>query len=141
MVWGIKQLEPIDDYGHIIIDYSIHDAIAAGFSSIIFIIRHDIERDFKAVIGDRIEAICAKLGVEVKYAFQELTDVPDFSGREMVSERKKPWGTGHAVLACRGRIDGPFAVINADDYYGKSGFQKASAFLSANPNGYALVGY
>lgn len=138
---GIKQLEPIDHYGHIIIDYSIHDAIAAGFSSIVFIIRHDIERDFKAVIGDRIEAICEKLGVEVKYAFQELSDVPDFPDKERAAERKKPWGTGHAVLACRGLIDGPFAVINADDYYGKSGFQKAAAFMSGHPEGYALVGY
>lgn len=138
---GIKQLEPIDDFGHIIIDYSIHDAIAAGFSSIIFIIRHDIERDFRDIIGERIEAICEKLGVEVKYAFQELSDVPVFPGQGKVRDRTKPWGTGHAVLACRELIDGPFAVINADDYYGRSGFQKASAFLSANPNGYALVGY
>lgn len=134
-------MEPIDDCGHIIIDYSIHDAIAAGFSSIIFIIRHDIERDFKAVIGNRIKTICEKLGVEVKYAFQELTDVPDFRDKERAAERKKPWGTGHAVLACRGLIDGPFAVINADDYYGKSGFQKAAAFMSEHPESYALVGY
>ena len=138
---GIKQLEPIDNCGHIIIDYSIHDAIAAGFSSVVFIIRHDIERDFKQVIGNRIEAVCAKLGVEVKYAFQELSDIPDFPGKDSACGRTKPWGTGHAVLACKGLIDGPFAVINADDYYGKSGYQKAAAFLAANPDGYALVGY
>ena len=106
---GIKQLEPVDDYGHIIIDYSIHDAITAGFNKIIFIIRHDIEDDFKAVIGNRIEKITAHLGVEVVYAFQEISNTP-----VAVTERIKPWGTGHAVLACEGLINEPFAVINAD---------------------------
>ena len=133
---GVKQLTPVDNGGHLIIDYSIHDAIAAGFNKIVFIIRHDIEEDFKAVIGDRIEAICAPLGVEVAYAFQELSDAPI-----KVEGRTKPLGTGHAVLACDGLIDGPFAVINADDYYGKYGFKKAAAFLSSNPESYALVGY
>ena len=132
---GIKQLEPVDDYGHIIIDYSIHDAIEAGFNKIIFIIRHDIEADFRSVIGDRIEKICTPLGVEVAYAFQELADIPG----EVPEGRIKPWGTGHAVLACDGLIDGPFAVINADDYYGKHGFVKAAAFLEKG--GYGLVGY
>ncbi len=131
---GIKQLEPIDGSGHIIIDYSIHDAIAAGFNRIVFIIRHDIEDDFKSAIGDRIKKDVAPLGVEIAYAFQELVDIP-----ESVPEgRTKPWGTGHAVLACDGLIDGPFAVINADDYYGKNGFTKAADFLG---QGYALVGY
>ena len=97
---GIKQLEPVDDHGHIIIDYSIHDAIAAGFNKIVFIIRHDIEADFREVIGDRIEAICAPLGVEVCYAFQELSDVPI----AVPEGRTKPWGTGHALLACKGLI-------------------------------------
>ena len=132
---GIKQLEPVDDYAHIIIDYSIHDAIEAGFNKIIFIIRHDIEADFRSVIGDRIEKICTPLGVEVAYAFQELADIPG----EVPEGRIKPWGTGHAVLACDGLIDGPFAVINADDYYGKHGFVKAAAFLEKG--GYGLVGY
>ena len=95
---GIKQLEPVDDNSHIIIDYSIHDAIAAGFNKVIFIIRHDIEADFKIVIGDRIEKICALLGVQVAYAFQELSDIP---GSVPVG-RTKPWGTGHAVLCCDG---------------------------------------
>lgn len=133
---GVKQLTPVDDHGHLIIDYSIHDAIAAGFDKIIFIIRKDIEADFRAVIGDRIEAVCTPLGVEIRYAYQELSDVP-----VKIEERTRPWGTGHAVLACRDLIDGPFAVINADDYYGKSGFGKAADFLEMNPKGYALVGY
>ncbi len=135
---GIKQLEPVDDYGHIIIDYSIHDAIAAGFNSIIFIIRHSIEGDFKAVIGDRIELVCRSLGVKVSYAYQAVENIPDFPGKPQTSGRTKPWGTGHAVLACEGMVDGPFAVINADDYYGKNGFIAASSFLG---KGYALVGY
>ena len=130
---GIKQLEPIDDGGHIIIDYSIHDAIAAGFKKIISIIRHDIEDDFRSVIGDRIEKIVKPLGVEVAYAFQELSDAP-----ATVEDRTKPWGTGHAVLACKNLIDSPFAVINADDYYGKNGFKVAAKFLGKR---YALVGY
>jgi dTDP-glucose pyrophosphorylase len=136
---GIKQLEPVDDHGHIIIDYSIHDAIAAGFNRIVFIIRHDIEKDFREVIGNRIEKVCAAHKVEVAYAFQELSDVPDFSGKEKVAGRTKPWGTGHAVLACDGLLDSPFCVINADDYYGKEGFVKAAQFLDKEE--YGLVGY
>ena len=137
---GIKQLEPIDDYGHIIIDYSIHDAIETGFQKILFIIRHDIESDFKEVIGNRIEIICSSLGVEVCYAFQEMSNVPDFTKKALSEGRTKPWGTGHAVLACEGLLDSPFTVINADDYYGKEGFKKAAIFLE-NRDGYGLVGY
>ena len=132
---GIKQLEPIDGQGHIIIDYSIHDAIAAGFDKIIFIIRHDIEADFRERIGNRVEAVVAPLGVEIAYAFQEITNIPI----PLPEGRAKPWGTGHAVLACGGLIDGPFAVINADDYYGTEGFKKAAVFLKTG--GYGLVGY
>lgn len=135
---GIKQLEPIDDYGHIIIDYSIHDAIAAGFNKIIFIIRHDIEADFKAAIGDRISALCAPLGVEIAYAFQELSEASRYCPTVDLSGRTKPLGTGHAILACDGLIDSPFAVINADDYYGKNGFVQAASFLGSS---YGLVGY
>lgn len=131
---GIKQLEPVDDHGHIIIDYSIHDAIAAGFKKTIFIIRHDIEEDFRRIIGDRIESVCKFFGVEIAYAFQELTDIP----RELPEGRVKPWGTGHAVLACENLIDDSFAVINSDDYYGKNGFVKASSFLGDK---YGLVGF
>ena len=131
---GIKQLEAVDDRGHLIIDYSIHDAIAAGFNRIIFIIRHSIEADFRERIGDRIENICKPLGIEVLYAFQELDKVP----APVPVERIKPWGTGHAVLCCDGLIHEPFAVINADDYYGKNGFRSAASFLG---KGYGLVGY
>ena len=132
---GIKQLEPIDRQDHIIIDFSIHDAIAAGFNKIIFIIRKDIETDFRERIGSRIEAVAAPLGVEVCYAFQEITNIPI----PLPVGRTKPWGTGHAVMACDGLITEPFAVINADDYYGIEGFKKAAAFLKTG--GYGLVGY
>ena len=132
---GIKQLSPVDDKGHIIIDYSIHDAIQAGFNKIVFIIRHDIEKDFKDAIGNRIEEVCGAKGVEVCYAFQELANIPI----ALPEGRTKPWGTGHAVLACDGILEEPFAVINADDYYGKEGFQKAAAFLEENV--YGMVGY
>ena len=132
---GVKQLEPVGPDGEIIIDYSIHDAIRAGFNKIIFIIRHDIEADFREVIGDRIEAVCESLGVEVCYAFQEMADAPI----PVPAGRSKPWGTGQAVLACEGLIQEPFAVINADDYYGKNGFEKAADFLEKGY--YGLIGY
>ena len=122
---GIKQLEPVDDKGHIIMDYSVHDAIEAGFNKVIFIIRRDIEEEFKEVIGDRIAAVCADNGVTVDYAFQDIRDIPG----ELPKDRTKPWGTGHAVLSCAGEIDGPFVVINADDYYGKEGFQAVHDYL------------
>ena len=138
---GIKQLEPVDNNGHIIIDYSIHDAIDAGFTKIILIIRHDIVADFKTAIGDRIEKICSSLDVDVDYAFQDITNIPEFHGKKNAVGRTKPWGTGHAVLSCEGLIDAPFAVINADDYYGKNGFKAASEFLFFHPDDYALVGY
>ena len=124
---GIKQLEPVGLNGEIIMDYSIHDALEAGFNKIIFIIRKDIEKEFREVIGDRIEVLCKKIDVEVEYAFQALSDVP--MGVEYSPERKKPWGTGQAVLACRGLIKEPFVVINADDYYGKEAFVKIHDFL------------
>ncbi|MBQ7657000.1 MAG: nucleotidyltransferase [Clostridia bacterium] len=132
---GIKQLEPIDQAGHIIIDYSIHDAIAAGFDKIVFIIRRDIEADFRERIGSRIEAVAAPLGVEIAYAYQDIRNIP----LPLPEGRVKPWGTGHAVLACDGLLNEPFAVINADDYYGIEGFKKAAAFLKTG--GYGLVGY
>ena len=132
---GVKQLEHVGPNGELIIDYSIHDAIAAGFDKIVFIIRKDIEEDFREVIGDRIERICGPLGVEVCYAFQSLNDCPI----PVPEGRTKPWGTGQAVLACEGLIKEPFAVINADDYYGKDGFVKAAGFLKTGK--YGLVGY
>ena len=132
---GIKQLEPVGPNGEIIIDYSIHDAIKAGFNKIVFIIRHEIENDFKEIIGNRIEKICDSAGVEVAYAFQTMDNIP----KELTKDRKKPWGTGHAVLSCDGLVDGSFAVINADDYYGKDGFYKAAEFLKNDS--YGLVSY
>ena len=140
---GIKQLAPIGPNGEIIMDYSIHDAIAAGFNKIVFIIRKDIEADFREVIGDRIEALCQRLGVEVAYVFQRLDDLP--AGVQLPPERKKPWGTGQAILTCRGVVKEPFGVINADDYYGREGFQKLHDFLAAStpekPNAYCMVAF
>lgn len=124
---GIKQLAAVGPNGEIIMDYSIHDAIEAGFDKIVFIIRHDIEEAFREAIGDRIEGICAGLGVELGYAFQELDALPE--GVTLPEGRTKPWGTGQAVLACKDQLDSPFAVINADDYYGKQAFVLLHDFL------------
>ena len=119
---GIKQLAPVGPKGEIIMDYSIHDALEAGFNKVVFIIRKDLEDEFKKVIGDRISSI-----TEVAYAFQEIDDLPgDFT---KPADRTKPWGTGHAVLAAKKVLSEPFAVINADDYYGKEAFVKLHDFL------------
>ena len=138
---GIKQLEPVGPNGKIIMDYSIHDAIEAGFNRIVFIIRRDIEADFREVIGDRIEAVCQKHGVSVGYAFQSLTDVP--AGVTVPEGRSKPWGTGQAVLCAKDLVDCPFAVINADDYYGKEAFVKLHDFLCVEhrPGEYCMAGF
>ena len=122
---GIKQLEPVDDAGHIIMDYSIHDAIEAGFNHVVFIIRKDIEKEFKEVIGDRIASICSSHNVTVDYAFQDINDIPG----TLPEGRTKPWGTGQAVLAAKEVLDTPFIVINADDYYGKEGFKAVHEYL------------
>lgn len=119
---GIKQLEPVGPNGEIIMDYSIYDALEAGFNKVVFIIRRDLERDFREVIGKRIEE-----RTEVAYAFQELNDLP--SGFTCPPERVKPWGTGQAVLAAGKQIGEPFVVINADDYYGKEAFSKVHEYL------------
>ena len=119
---GIKQLEPVGPGGEIIMDYSIYDALKAGFDKIVFIIRRDLEKDFREVIGNRIEKVA-----RVEYAFQELGDLPE--GFSVPEGRKKPWGTGQAVLSIKGLVDGPFLVINADDYYGKEGFQKIHDYM------------
>ena len=136
---GIKQLEPVGPNGEIIMDYSIYDAIKSGFNKIIFIIRKDIEKDFKEVIGNRIEKICKKLNIEVHYAYQELDDIP--SNFKVPKDRKKPWGTGHAVLSCKDIIREPFVVINADDYYGKDSFKNMYEFLSENNNEFCMAGF
>ena len=138
---GIKQLEPVGPNGEIIMDYSIYDALEAGFNQIVFIIRKDIEADFREVIGNRIEDICARRGAQVSYAFQSLQDVPE--GVQVPAERTKPWGTGQAVLCAAGLVDCPFAVINADDYYGKEAFVKLHDFLcrNENPGAYCMAGF
>ena len=119
---GLKQLEPVGPNGEIIMDYSIHDALEAGFNDIVFIIRKDLEKDFREVIGDRIAQ-----KAKVSYAFQEMDDLPE--GFQKPEGRKKPWGTGQAILVCKNIIKNPFAVINADDYYGKEAFVKVHDYL------------
>lgn len=136
---GIKQLEPVGLHDEIIMDYSIHDAIEAGFNKIIFVIRKDIETDFRERIGNRIEAVCGKKGVEVAYAFQDLNDIPG----EAPSGRTKPWGTGQAVLAAKDMIHEPFMVINADDYYGKEAYRQMHDWLVVEhaENAIAMAGF
>ncbi len=138
---GIKQLESVDSAGHIIIDYSIHDAIEAGFNKIVFIIRKDIEADFREVIGSRVEPVCAARGVEVAYAFQSREAIP--AGYAVPEGRTKPWGTGQAVLAAKEFVTCPFAVINADDYYGKTAFRILHDWLCKphQPTEYSLAGF
>ena len=119
---GIKQLEPVGPNGEIIMDYSIQDALEAGFNKIVVIIRKDLERDFQEMIGHRIEK-----KADVRYVFQEKDDLPE--GFTLPEGRTKPWGTGQAVLAAKKVIDSPFIVINADDYYGKEGFKAVHEYL------------
>ena len=122
---GIKQLEKVGPNGEIIMDYSIYDALEAGFDKVVFIIRKDIEKDFKEIIGNRISKI-----VDVEYVFQELDSLP--KGYINIWNRTKPWGTGQAVLSARNVVDGPFVVINADDYYGKEAFAQMNKYLKSN---------
>ena len=116
---GIKQLAPIGPNGELLIDYSVHDAVQAGFDKVVFVIRKDLEEEFKTIIGNRIENL-----VEVVYAYQEIDEIP-VCYKEKATIRKKPWGTGQAILCCKELVHEPFLVINADDYYGKEAYQKA----------------
>lgn len=135
---GLKQLDPVGPSGEILLDYSVYDAVRAGFSEIIFVIRKEIEEPFRKMIGDRYAKAFPQL--EVKYVFQDMSDLP--CGFKVPEGRTKPWGTGHAVLAARHDVKNPFAVINADDYYGSSGYQLLANFLQqAEPAHYAMVGY
>ena len=136
---GIKQLEPVGLHDEIIMDYSIHDAIEAGFNKIIFVIRKDIESDFRERIGNRVEVICRNKGVVIEYAFQDLNDVPG----DVPEGRTKPWGTGQAVLAAKDLIHESFAVINADDYYGKEAFLQLHDWLMLDhaDNSIAMAGF
>lgn len=136
---GLKQIDPIDQEGHIIMDFSIYDAVKAGFQKVVFIIKKENEADFKDAIGNRLSQY-----IDVAYVYQDLNNIPE--GYAVPEGRVKPWGTGHAVLSCMDAIDGPFAVINADDYYGPHAFQMAYDFLSKERDEqetyqYMMVGY
>ena len=135
---GIKQLAPVGRHGEIIMDYSIRDAKEAGFNKVVFIIRKDIFEEFEEIIGSRI-----KDQIDVEYVFQDLQNIPE--GYEVPADRVKPWGTGHAILSCLGTIDAPFAVINADDYYGSHAFKMIYDYLTTHEDDdkyrYTMVGY
>ncbi len=133
---GMKQMTPVDEEGHFIIDFSLFDAWRAGFRKVAFIIKREMEEGFRATIGRRMEKY-----FQVSYVYQELTRLPE--GFAVPEGRVKPWGTGHAVACCRGVVDGPFAAINADDFYGRAGFSTIYDFLAAGRGGseYAMVGY
>jgi choline kinase len=133
---GLKQITAVDDAGHAIIDFSLFDAYRAGFRKIAFIIKHEIEESFKAAIGSRMDKY-----FDVSYVYQQLDVLPE--GYSVPDGREKPWGTGHAVLCCHGIVDGPFAVINADDFYGAGAYKAMYDFLSTaeKPSEYAMVGY
>jgi hypothetical protein len=133
---GLKQVDPVGPNGEIVIDYSIYDALQAGFNKLVFVIRRDIEDAFRSTIGGKFEG-----KADVHYAFQELDNLPD--GFSVPADRAKPWGTGHAVLAAKDIIKEPFAVINADDYYGRCGYQLLHDHFDQNSDDdvYALVGF
>ena len=136
---GLKQIDKVDAEGHIIIDFSIYDAIKAGFRDVVFIIKHEIEHEFREVMDKHLDGT----GLNVKYVFQETDVLPD--GYSVPEGRKKPWGTAHAILCCHGVVDAPFAVINSDDYYGAHAFEKIYKFLSETEDTdkyhFAMVGY
>lgn len=136
---GLKQIDPVGNHGQLIIDYSIFDARRAGFETVVFIIKHEIEEPFKEAIGNRLSKV-----MNVKYAYQQLDNLP--AGYSVPEGRTKPWGTSHAILSAKDVIDGPFAVINADDYYGAEAFEVIYNYLLNNPDRdgkyeYAMVGY
>lgn len=135
---GLKQIDPVDGEGHIIMDFSLFDARKAGFEEVIFIIKRENEADFKEAIGDRVERY-----MKVSYAFQEIDNIPE--GYEVPEGRVKPWGTAHAVLSCIDQVNGPFAVINADDYYGREAFELIYNHLASHQDDdkyrYTMVGY
>lgn len=131
---GLKQIEPVGPDGQAILDFSVYDAKAAGFNKVVFIIKQEIEKDFKEIVGKRIEKM-----IDVEYAFQETYKLPE--GYICPADRTKPWGTGHAVYCCRDIVKEPFAVINADDYYGKSAFKQIYDFLKKGTGDYCMVGF
>lgn len=131
---GLKQIEPIGPKGEAILDFSVFDAVKAGFTKVVFVIKHAIEKDFKEIVGSRIER-----KVKVEYVFQEIDKLPE--GYTCPEGREKPWGTAHAILCCKDVVKEPFAVVNADDYYGRSAFVKMAEFLKSDSDDYAMVGF
>jgi len=131
---GLKQIEPVGPDGQAIIDFSVYDAKQAGFNKVVFIIKHEIEKDFKEIVGSRIEKM-----IDVEYAFQELDMLPD--GFTCPEDRKKPWGTAHAIYCARDKVNTPFAVINADDYYGKGAYEKMYNHLKEQKGDFCMVGF
>ena len=133
---GLKQMTPVDEEGHFIIDFSLYDAYRAGFRRVAFIIKREIEQTFRKTIGARMEKM-----FHVDYVYQELDRLPE--GFAVPEGRKKPWGTAHAVACCRGVVEGPFAVINSDDFYGRGAYEEIYRFLTEHetPHHYAMLGY
>ena len=131
---GLKQIEPIGPKGEVLLDFSVFDAKKAGFTKVVFVIKHAIEKDFKEMVGKRI----AK-AINVEYVFQEIDVLPD--GYTCPADRQKPWGTAHAILCCKDVVKEPFAVVNADDFYGRSAFMKMAEFLKGDGDNYCMVGF
>ena len=131
---GLKQMEPVGKNNEVLLDFSVYDAVKAGFTKVVFVIKHAIENDFKAMVGERI----AKM-VKVEYVFQETDVLPE--GFVCPEDRVKPWGTAHAILCCKDVVKEPFAVVNADDFYGRSAFQKIADFLKNETEKYCMVGF
>lgn len=131
---GLKQLEPIGNNGEVLLDYSVYDAQKAGFNKVVFVIKKAIEKDFRELVGKRIEK-----KIDVQYAFQELNKLPQ--GFSVPEGREKPWGTGHAVLCCKDLVDQPFAAINADDFYGPSAYRQINGYLAKQTGDYCMVGF
>lgn len=131
---GLKQIEPVGRNNEVLLDFSVYDAVKAGFTKVVFVIKHAIEEDFKAMVGKRIEKM-----VKVEYVFQENDVLPN--GFTCPDDRVKPWGTAHAILCCKDVVKEPFAVVNADDFYGRSAFQKIAEFLKNETEKYCMVGF
>lgn len=131
---GLKQIEPIGPHGQAIVDFSVYDAKAAGFNKVVFIIKHEIEKEFKEIVGSRIEKM-----IDVDYAYQEIDMLPE--GFECPPDRQKPWGTAHAIYCARDKVTTPFAVINADDYYGKGAYEKMYEHLKKQQGDFCMVGF
>lgn len=131
---GLKQIEPIGRNGEALLDFSVYDAKKAGFTKVVFVIKHEIEKDFKEIVGKRVEKV-----LPVEYVYQEVDKLPE--GYEYKNNRKKPWGTGQAILLCRDVVKEPFVVINADDFYGASAYRQIYEQLKSDSNNYCMVGF